>query len=267
MNPIALAALPTQPHAAWQDASQCRNCQATLTGAYCSTCGQKKAVRLGTHTVRTEAWGNLRWFDMEMVRGAWRLVRRPGNVAREYVMGARQSHVHPLKLLLTALGLHLLLLTQTQYLTPQGASQEALRAFELLRTYSKGSFSLGIVAIFASAWTVFRKRCGDNATEILTLAIYVHFLAICLQACNQLPLLAWHSAEVLRWHRHWSPYYMNALQTLVVVVAFRQFFALDGRRHLHLLALAAVLYSAGKWAVAQLYARLVVELVMWQTSH
>lgn len=265
--PVAAVDAPLSPHEAWRDAAHCRNCTALLTGPWCSQCGQKKAARLGTHSLRMEVWQKLRWFELGMVKGAWRLLRAPGVVAREYVMGTRQSHVHPLKLLLTALGLHLLLLTQTRYLTPEGVSPEMLQAYELIRSYSKWSFSLGIVAIFASAWLVLRKRWGDNAAEILTLALYVHFLNICLQACNQLPLLVWDGAELLRWHKQWAPYYMNLLQTTVVLAAFRQFFALRWRADWALLALAGAVYSASKWAVSQAYARGIVELVMWQVEH
>lgn len=250
--------------ALWQDVQHCRNCGTALHGPYCGQCGQKRVQRLGSDAVRAEAWSSMRWFEWSLLQAAWRLARRPGVVAREYVLGMRQRHMHPLKLLLAALGVHLLLLTQTQYLAPSSASEEARRAFELVRAYSKWSFSLGIVAIFGSTWLVFRKRWGYNATELLTLAVYVHFMAICLQALNQLPLLAWHSADMLRWHKQWSPYYMNLLQTTLVVVALRQFFALGWRQHAPLLVLAAALYSAGKWAVSHLYARAVVELVLWQ---
>ena len=37
------------------DTTLCLNCTAPLTGPYCAQCGQKKAGRMGTATVRKEA--------------------------------------------------------------------------------------------------------------------------------------------------------------------------------------------------------------------
>ena len=65
------------------DTSQCLNCTAPLTGPYCAQCGQKKAGRMGTATVRKEAWARFRWFEWDMVRNALRVLPQPGTVARD----------------------------------------------------------------------------------------------------------------------------------------------------------------------------------------
>lgn len=246
------------------ESDDCLNCGAPLTGAFCAACGQKKAARIGGSTVRKEAWSRFRWFELDAIRSAWRLIRSPGGFARDYVLGKRSAQMHPLGLLLLMIGALVLLLGETQYLTPTLASEDAQRMFALVRDYSKWSFSLGIIAIYASAMLVFRRRLGYNATEILALAIYVHTVCIALQIVNQLPLLLWRAPEVLQWHRKWSPWTMGIAQTLIVVFAFRRFFRAEGLRQAALLLLAGALFIAGKWGVQQLYARAVVEIVHWQ---
>ena len=246
------------------DRDDCLNCGVPLTGAYCAACGQKNAARIGGSTVRKEAWSRFRWFELDAIKSVWKLIRSPGGFARDYVLGKRSAQMHPLGLLLLMIGALVVLLGETQYLVPTLASEEAQRMFALVREYSKWSFSLGIIAIYASAMLVFRKRLGYNATEILALAVYIHAVCIALQIVNQLPLLVWRAPEVLQWHRKWSPWTMGVAQTLIVVFAFRQFFRVTRWREVWKLVLAGGLFIAAKWGVQQLYARAVVEIVHWQ---
>ena len=245
------------------DTTQCLNCSAPLTGPYCAQCGQKKAGRMGGSTVRKEAWARFRWFEWAAIRNALRVLPQPGTLAREYVRGQRKDHPHPLTLLLLSIGFLLIVLGHTDYLRPDLPSEAAQRMYALVTGYSKWSFSLGAVAAFASTWLVFRRR-GYNAAELLAVALYCQAVFIALQMVNQLPLVLAPSPELLKWHKQWSPWYMTALQALMFMVALRQFFVLDLRRDGAWLLLAGALFAGFKWQATKLYARGVVELVLWQ---
>ena len=104
------------------EAGVCRNCGAALQSKYCPACGQKKAERFGFVHLRDEAWDKIRWCEGDMVRAGLTVVLRPGGVAREYVLGKRKSHVHPLKLLLAAIVLLLIVIAQTDYLGSDDAT-------------------------------------------------------------------------------------------------------------------------------------------------
>lgn len=246
------------------DTPQCLNCTALLTGPYCAQCGQKKASRMGVVTVRKEAWARFRWFEWEAIRNALRVLPQPGTLAREYVLGQRKDHPHPVTLLCLAIGLLLIVLGHTDYLKPEFPSEAAASMYALVSTYSKWSFSLGAVAAFASAWLLFRRRLGYNATELLTLALYCQSVFIALQMANQLPLVLAHSTGLLKWHKQWSPWYMTTLQALAFMLALRQFYLLDARRDAGRLLLAGALFAVLKWQATALYARGVVEAVLWQ---
>ena len=161
------------------------------------------------------------------------------------------------------IGFLLIVLGHTDYLRPELPSEAAQRMYALVAAYSKWSFSLGAVAAFAGAWLVFGRR-GYNAAELAALALYCQAVFIALQMLNQLPLVLAPSPALLQWHKAWSPWYMTALQTLVFMVALRQFFGLrlrpDGAR----LLLAGALFAGLKWQATRLYARAVVEVVLWQ---
>ena len=261
--------LPTAPDArhitnALFDTTQCLNCAAPLTGPFCAQCGQKKAGRMGGSTVRKEAWARFRWFEWAAIRNALRVLPQPGTMAREYVRGQRKDHPHPLTLLFLCIGFLLIVLARTDYLQPEFPSEAAARMYALVKGYSKWSFSLGVAAAFASAWAVFRRRLGYNAAEVLALALYCQAVFIALQMANQLPLVLAHSPELLKWHKQWSPWYMTALQALVFMLALQQFYLLDARRDGWRLLAAGALFAVLKWQATALYARGVVEFVLWQ---
>ncbi len=247
----------------WFSAANCRNCGSALTQPFCGNCGQKKVGRLGVGQLRSEAWENYRLFDMGLVRSALRLAAKPGVVAREYVLGARKLHVHPLKLLLVAIGLLLLVQAQTAYL---GTGEGNLgRAMTLVREYAKWSFSVGIVAIWLSSRLMFRRRLDYNATEHLVLATYTHFLVIAANVIN-LSLLLVLPAVWMPLHKQASLVYMSVIEVAIVVLAFSQFFALDLRRHAWRVGLAALLFLIIKQALMYAYGRVVLKLVLAQLT-
>src|SRR3989344_4219028 len=155
---------PTTVSDALFDTQACLNCGAALSGPFCAQCGQKKAARMGSSTVRN----------------ALRVLPQPGTTAREYVLGQRKDHPHPLTLLCLAIGFLLIVLGHTDYLRPELPSEEAQRMVALVTGYSKWSFSLGAVAAFASMWLGFRLW-GYNVAELLTLALYCQAVFIALQ--------------------------------------------------------------------------------------
>jgi hypothetical protein len=248
------------PDAAHFAAPVCHNCGAAMDQAHCGKCGQPRARRFGARAVGSEAWQNWRWFEWDVLRSAWRLLTRPGVVAREYVMGARKRHVHPLKLLLTAIGLLLLVLARGNYLDASSTSANA--TMELLRSWSNWSFSLGIVAILAVSWIGFRRRGGYNATEHLVLAVYCHFLVICASVLNKLPTLVWRSPEFLAAHKQGSTWFMDGVGMLILAVAFTQFFHLDLRRDALRLLVALIAFVAIKWLLVRLYVWCLVLIVV-----
>ena len=253
-----------QPDAAHFAAPLCHNCGAALATAFCGACGQKRAQRLDFGAVRSEAWQSYRLFELSMVKGALRMLRAPGLVAREFVLGARAKHVHPLKLLLVAIGLMLLVLTRLDALVSQDASVSHVR--ELVRAYANWSFSLGILAIVGASVVVLRWRQPFNLTEHLVLGVYTHFLVIVANLVNKLPLLVLRYPAFLAAHKAWSVGPMDALEALIVVFVFRQFFQLSWRRDWWRLLLAAAAFVAFKTALIRLFSFVLLKVVLYQLA-
>lgn len=244
--------------------SICHNCGASLTAQYCGECGQKRAKRLGLLSVGGEAWQNLRLFEMDTVNSVRAVLVGPGIVAREYVLGVRKRHVHPLKLLLIAIGLLLLTLSQTSYLDSQNA--HVSKAMELVRAYGNWSFSLGIVAIVSASWSVLSWRQPFNLTEHLVLGVYTHFLIILASVANLAPTMLMRAPSFLATHKYWSATYMPIVEAGLVALACRQFFKLQWRRDGWRLLLTIAVFLAVKWLLLRLYAIALVKLVLAQIS-
>lgn len=246
------------------EAAQCRNCGASLKTAYCAKCGQKKVDRLSLRHLLEEAWEKIRWFEADTVRSALKVMFRPGLVAREYVFGRRKGHTHPLKLLLAAILVLLLVIARTDYL---GSDNETLsRAVELVRSYSKWSFSLGILAILFASNLVFWSRHGFNLVEHLVLATYTHFVVLVISILNMAPLLLGASPQTVAIHRAASATYMGWVEAAVVCVAFGQFFAIRWWQQWWWPALGALVFFVAKQGLFYVYARAVIRIVMAQVS-
>lgn len=258
---IAMALDDAQMTSAHFEEAVCRNCGTVRTEPFCGACGQSAVARFAMRDVFNEFWQSWRMFELAYLHAALRLLYAPGLVAREYVLGARKRHVHPLKLLLFAVALLVLVLGRTGYLT---AGQTQLTAqMQLVADWARWSFSLGLFAAWVSTLCVLRRRLHYNPVEHLVLAIYVQFVVIVLNLLNLLPLLMLDAARWVPVWRQASAYYMTPLEVLVLLLACKQFFHLGWHRR-DLLRLAAVLllFFAGKKALLFGYGHFIQQVVL-----
>lgn len=100
-----LSQVPAHPTAAG-DASPvmpvaCANCGATLTGEYCSSCGQHHEPHV--HSLghfASEAFESITHADSRLWRTLWHLLSKPGLLTREFFAGRRASYLPPFRLYL-----------------------------------------------------------------------------------------------------------------------------------------------------------------------
>ncbi|RYD57527.1 MAG: DUF3667 domain-containing protein [Sphingomonadales bacterium] len=192
-----------------------------------------------------------------------RLILSPGKVARDYVMGRRARHMHPLKLLVALVAMLVLVLAAGQYFQVyhfSGQNAEVDRMAQRVMAYANWSFSLGIVAIFIGA-RVFGRRLGYNAIEHAVLAVYCQNLILAMIILNLLPTLIWPDPAFVLWHKTASQYYLYAIKLAVVAIGYSQFFLLDLRRDWPRLLTACLIYAAVSWLLLRAYALAIFWLV------
>ena len=78
---------------------KCRNCDAELSGEYCSTCGQRDIeLKVPLKELVNEFADEFLSFDARMLRSIVPFLFRPGSLTLEYVAGKRARYVSPFKL-------------------------------------------------------------------------------------------------------------------------------------------------------------------------
>jgi hypothetical protein len=87
----------------------CLNCGATVSGAYCSNCGQKAHLHRSVFHAVEEFLHGITHFDSKLWNTLPLLFVRPGKLTRDYVQGKRARYVAPVALfLLTVFSMFLL---------------------------------------------------------------------------------------------------------------------------------------------------------------
>jgi hypothetical protein len=89
----------------------CLNCDALLTGAYCSSCGQKADTHRITmkHLIEHDLVHGIWHFDKGLLYTVRESFVRPGSMAIDYIRGKRVKYYNVFYLILIVLGLNLLL--------------------------------------------------------------------------------------------------------------------------------------------------------------
>ena len=267
------AAGPKQPvrvEDAYFDAPVCRNCAAPLQTSHCGQCGQKRANRLRWRDLRQETWQHWRLFEITSARTLWRLITSPGYVAREYVMGRRKDHMHPLKLLLIMVALMLVVLNYNDFFGHYSYSgrqdPQMQRMAELVKGYANWSFSTGFFAVFTASWLVYRNRLGYNAMEHAVLAVYTQIMLMAAVMLSLLPTLVWSSPAFVTQYTDVSKWVNYVIKALIVGVAFKQFFLVDLKQEWPRLAAAVLIYAATSLALLRFYAYVALQLIKFQMS-
>ncbi len=84
-------------------AQPCLNCGTPLQGTYCFQCGQKaQNRRLPLKALLHDVLHDLLHLDHKILESVWLLIRRPGFLAEEYLVGRRVRHVPPFRLYVIA---------------------------------------------------------------------------------------------------------------------------------------------------------------------
>ncbi|WP_417461702.1 DUF3667 domain-containing protein [Kordiimonas sp.] len=78
--------------------ANCRNCDAALTGKFCSNCGQRdRGGDLDASELASEAVDSIVRIDSKLWRTLVELTKNPGAVAKNYANGMRARYVNPLR--------------------------------------------------------------------------------------------------------------------------------------------------------------------------
>ena len=98
---------------------RCLNCDASLGGAYCATCGQKHIEGTLTLSFFVQTFvAAITNTDSRFLRTFKELIIQPGYLAKRYVAGNRKQYIDPVKLSFIIIGAYLAILAVNGWISP-----------------------------------------------------------------------------------------------------------------------------------------------------
>ncbi|MBK9760903.1 MAG: DUF3667 domain-containing protein [Flavobacteriales bacterium] len=156
----------------------CKNCGASLSGAFCANCGQKADTRrIGWHWLVHEIQHSVFHVDKGVFFTLKELFVRPGRMLGEYLEGQRKRHFPPLSLVLVLAAIYSLLFHYFKIdLTDAKLTGKELQDMENgMRVVGEryALFELGSLPIFSFCSWLLLRRYGHNFTEHLVMNAYL----------------------------------------------------------------------------------------------
>jgi|SRR5579862_4044721 len=148
----------------------CSNCGAALTGEYCAACGQRRLARLTLGSFAADVVRRVFRFDQALAVTVWRMLREPGRLVNDYLLGRRSGYLDPLHYLFSGVFVQVAVTAFTRLVAPA-----------LGRTSAYGWLGQlgGVVAFQALAilwmgtvWRLMFRPRRYNLAEIYVFAIY-----------------------------------------------------------------------------------------------
>ncbi len=190
----------------------CPNCEGSLHGEFCSTCGQRRPTRIALDTVVAglkEQIAGLDFHWLHTIRSLW---CSPGAMLRDYLRGRRAPFTHPVKLLFLSATLYLVVVSLLGVeVSRDAATQRTATAVVALINY------LVFLLLVPVAWLLRRlfASSGINWAESYVVLCYLwsgYLLLACLLAVVLLPFPGGFMAA------------RTGLGILYVTIALRSFF-------------------------------------------
>lgn len=110
----------------YRSESNCLNCEATVTGNFCSTCGQENLelhenfLHLAMHSV-----GHYFHLESKFFKSMVPLLTKPGLLTKEYFAGKRASHLNPISMYIFISILFFFLFTANTNINKKGILKES----------------------------------------------------------------------------------------------------------------------------------------------
>lgn len=161
----------------------CKNCAHEYEGKYCPQCGQRaKVKRITTKAVFEEIRERLLHLDSGFLFTFLQLVRRPGAAIREFIEGKRAPYTKPIKFMLWATAINLLVMhltgldeeiihAVTEQQAQQPVSAEAKAFQEGLTRYINEHPALVLLLMIPNislcSWLLFRKEQYNYAEHVV----------------------------------------------------------------------------------------------------
>lgn len=165
----------------------CKNCQNTYAGKFCSNCGQRDIAnkRLRFSEIISDFFDNAFNIHKGLFYTFWNLLVNPGKVGKSYIEGRRKEFTNPARYLIIAIAIQAFidywflqpeLTQQPDFINFSFISEEINKnmAFwnHTLATKYSLIHNLSMILIFPATFVFLFKKLKYNFTELLTINFY-----------------------------------------------------------------------------------------------
>jgi Protein of unknown function (DUF3667) len=142
----------------------CANCNNSLTGPFCSSCGQKETHRYTLGHVLHELVHVFTHADKGIFSFAWNIIRRPGTIALDMVEGRRKRYFNLFQYLLIVVGFVTFIMVKTDFM---GAMMKNIN------TANETKMSSNMAAVQQQTGQLLQKYM--NIFQMLLIPVYAFF--------------------------------------------------------------------------------------------
>lgn len=150
----------------------CANCGAALQGRFCHACGQSAEIANDFKGLARDLIGRVVSFDYSVIRGVWRLIVQPGQLASDWFTGKRVGVITPWQTALLALSLFYLVPLISDYLVSRSFSVDQGGEDTLYRYWGVGFLATVIPVHFAALSLVVGRRPDATPYRQLVVTLY-----------------------------------------------------------------------------------------------
>lgn len=159
----------------------CQNCNHTIIENFCSNCGQKKYKRIDKKYVLDEIQYTLLHTNKGLFYSIKKILKNPGQTAREYIDGNRVNHYKPILLIFLLSGISAFIsykllgfaeVIQSLNNQKYGNSKLMADVMSALSNYN-AVFMLLLLPIFAVTTKLSFKSWGNNYYEHIVMNCYI----------------------------------------------------------------------------------------------
>jgi len=149
----------------------CLNCGHSISGEFCSHCGQKAdTARITPRSlIKSDILGSIWHVEARFFRTLKHVLLGPGRMAMDYISGKRIKYYNLFSLLLILFGFNVLALHFYLDLNPKEIPEDSSNIVDFFSKYSKTILFVLIPILALNAWILF-KRIKLNLAEHVIIA-------------------------------------------------------------------------------------------------
>jgi hypothetical protein len=162
-------------------AENCKNCDKTITGSFCSNCGQKKYNRIDKKYIWDEIQYTVLHTNKGFLYSVNNILKNPGKTAKDYIDGNRVSHYKPILLVFVLSGLSAFLSykvlnlneVMSAYFSQQNINSNSMGDVNSFLSSYNSVIMLLLIPLFALTTKIAFKKWGNNYYEHVVMNAYV----------------------------------------------------------------------------------------------